>query len=262
MFELVTLQDQLDLLTDSCTANDVASIWGSILVTWFPPVEGYQLRLHTTEDWTEVYILRIIRQLTQTRATISLVFTIRCYGRSTEAIPPMGPWRQTCREIMDSIVEFRDKTVARGFPAYGAIACLESVRLCEVFGDRHRMMACAGWPGLYTVNFNGPIPEFLNRVKGEIAKVWGHPYTYNGNSGDRNGNKRNCDVLVESDESEGVSTGGDLRHGLKRASKEKKDFFSNFDEDGYLGDMEKGVLTDDETEFKSEDRESAGVMVI
>ncbi|KAJ5464528.1 uncharacterized protein N7458_000214 [Penicillium daleae] len=39
------LIDQTDLIGYQCTATDVASVWTSILAYWFPPDEGYQLRL-------------------------------------------------------------------------------------------------------------------------------------------------------------------------------------------------------------------------
>lgn len=40
-------------------AGEVAAVWISILATWFPPLEGYQIRPASTGRWVDVYVLRI-----------------------------------------------------------------------------------------------------------------------------------------------------------------------------------------------------------
>ncbi|KAJ5389131.1 uncharacterized protein N7496_000199 [Penicillium cataractarum] len=88
------LSDQIDFIDYQCTPTDVASVWTSILTYWFPPDEGYQIRLNHTEAWVEVYVIRVASRPRETEVSFSPIFVIRCYGCRRD-VPIMPLWPQT-----------------------------------------------------------------------------------------------------------------------------------------------------------------------
>ncbi|KAJ5698135.1 hypothetical protein N7462_000140 [Penicillium macrosclerotiorum] len=171
------LSDQTDILDYECTATDVASVWNSILAYWFPPDEGYQLRLEHRLEWVEVYVIRVAVRPHEQDITFNPVFLVRCYGARAD-VPHMGTWEQTMVQVPISVTEVCRSISANGRPAFGAIACADIVRLCEFHLLDGTMRACDTWPGVYFLSlFKEDIQEYLDYVKAEFAKEWGHPYS-------------------------------------------------------------------------------------
>ncbi|KAJ5175591.1 uncharacterized protein N7482_001468 [Penicillium canariense] len=172
------LSDQTDILDSECTGTDVASVWNSILSYWFPPEEGYQLRLNHTEAWVEVYVIRVAVRPCERDISFSPVFVVRCYGARAD-VPGMPTWDQTMADIPSSVTDVCRSVNGSGRPAFGAIACADVVRLCAFHPGELTMDACDDWPGMYFISLlKNDIKEYLDHVKANFAKQWGHPYSY------------------------------------------------------------------------------------
>lgn len=86
----------------------------------------------------------------------------------------MGVWPKIMEEILQSVDLVCRGVKGKGLPAYGAIAYIDTVRLCAFDPETHAMAACDDWPGRYFVNLlNGPLLTYLDLVKEEFARGWG-----------------------------------------------------------------------------------------
>lgn len=255
MSDLAALNNQLDSLDYDCMAIDVASVWTSILVYWFPPVEGYQLRLNPTKEWVEVYAIRIARRPNETEVTFNPVFMIRCYGCCTEDVPPMGLWSRTFAEIPLSIQHVCRSIEGNGFPAYGAVAFLDTVRLCVFDRERRAMSACGDWPSVYFTTLEGPIPKYLDRVKAKFVEEWGHPYFLDRAIGEMNVRERTMTFTfhLKREDSDRVLSDREADLDLVGDSEQESQVSTSVDEGGYLGDVEKDYEEENDANLGTED---------
>lgn len=170
------ISDQTDLIHSQSTATDIASAWTSILAYWFPPDEGYQIRLNHNDAWVEVYAMRVANRPGETEISISPLFVIRCYSTRLDA-PSMPRWQLVMDEISSSVVRMCRSVNAAGHPAFGAVACSDLVLMCSFRTDGLVMEACDIWPDVYSLGLlKEPIQEFLDYVKSEFWKSWEQPY--------------------------------------------------------------------------------------
>lgn len=137
---------------------DVASVLVSILAIWFPPLEGYQVRLNPKTTWVEMYVLRIARAPHELEVTVNPAFVIRCYGPGTwDPIAarycngPSTRWRSWVRGFCESIR-------AAVFPAYGAIAYEKEVRFVRYDTELCKMQSVNDMSGTFPVPLDGLIP--------------------------------------------------------------------------------------------------------
>ncbi|KAJ5580241.1 uncharacterized protein N7459_006226 [Penicillium hispanicum] len=177
-YHCTALNDQTDILDADCTATDVASVWTSILVYWFPPDEGYQIRLQHDPNWTEVYVIRVAQRPGDMEISFNTLFVVRCYGAGP-TVPPMGPWDQAIPEMPASVARLSRSVNSTWRPIFGAIAWGDTVRLFDVNAYTTQWATCEEWAGVIFLNLlKDQIQDFLDHVKGEFAAAWGAPYSY------------------------------------------------------------------------------------
>lgn len=177
MDDLVPLNDQLDTLTAGSTAMEIAGVWVSILANWFPPLEGYQIRLNPKTTWVEVYVLRIARAPRELEVTVNPAFVIRCYGPGSWN-PIAARYCNGAKYQMALMVRgFCESIRAAVFPAHGAIAYKKEVRFVRYDWELCKMRSVHDMPGTFPVALDGLIPRHLDHIKANFAERWGYPYS-------------------------------------------------------------------------------------
>ena len=147
---------------------------------WFPPDEGYQIRLQQDPglNWVEVYVIRVAQRPNEDWISFNPLFVVRCYGAKLDG-PQMGLWESVMEEMPSSVGRLRESVNATWRPVFGAIAWGDTVRLFDVNRETQLWATCEEWAGvLFLSLIKWQIQEFLDHVKGEFSVEWGEPYSY------------------------------------------------------------------------------------